>query len=102
VSLILASIVVRLKWPRCDNHRDRVYPPFRGWTDGARHHTSSATLVELVVTSRVIRSQPSVVVSRRRAEAIPLENDNWIWAVIFTTMALAALSVAVVFSVAAG
>ena len=37
-----------------------------------------------------------------RAEAVPSENDNWIWAVIFTTTALTALSVAALFTIAAG
>jgi hypothetical protein len=40
--------------------------------------------------------------SGERAGAVSVENDNWTWAVIFTTAALTALSVAVLFSVTAG
>jgi hypothetical protein len=48
------------------------------------------------------RVKGNAVQSAKRAEAIALENDNLIWAVIFTTTALAALSVATLFTVALG
>jgi hypothetical protein len=40
--------------------------------------------------------------SRKHAEAVTLDSDYWIWAVIFTTAALTALCVVTVFSVATG
>ena len=40
--------------------------------------------------------------SAKRAVGVALENDNWIWAVIFATTALAALTVAALFTIAVG
>ena len=48
------------------------------------------------------RVKGNVVRSAKRAEAVALENDNWIWTVIFTTTALATLFVATLFTVALG
>jgi len=48
------------------------------------------------------RVQTRAVLKRKRAETVTSENDYWIWGVIFTTAALAALSLAIVFSVAIG
>ena len=48
------------------------------------------------------KAKGNTVQSAKRAEGVALENDNWIWAVIFRTTALAALSVATVFTIAAG
>jgi hypothetical protein len=36
------------------------------------------------------------------AEAAVLENDGWVWGVIFTIAGLSALSLAVLFSIATG
>ena len=48
------------------------------------------------------RVKGNAVRSAKRAEAVALANDNWIWAVIFTTTALSALSVATLFTIAVG
>ena len=48
------------------------------------------------------RVKGNVVQSAKRAEGVALENDNWIWVVIFTTTALAALTVAALFTIAVG
>jgi hypothetical protein len=43
------------------------------------------------------RVKANVVQSAKRAVGLALENDNWVWAVIFATTALAALIVAALF-----
>jgi hypothetical protein len=43
-----------------------------------------------------------IVLSAKHAGAVPLENDSWIWVVIFTAAALSALPVAALFTAAAG
>jgi hypothetical protein len=48
------------------------------------------------------RKQSKAVLRRKRAEAVASENDWWVWGVIFTTVALTALCVATLFSVAIG
>ena len=48
------------------------------------------------------RVKSNAIQSAKRTQAEALENDNWIWAVIFTTTALATLSVATLFTIAAG
>ena len=48
------------------------------------------------------RVKGNVVQSAKRAVGVALENDNWIWAVIFATTALAALAVAALFTIAVG
>jgi len=48
------------------------------------------------------RVHRNVAQSRKRPEAVTLDNDYWIWAVIFTTAAIAALCVVTIFSVATG
>ena len=48
------------------------------------------------------RVKGNVVQSAKRAEGVALENDNWIWAVIFATAALTALAVAALFTIAVG
>jgi hypothetical protein len=46
------------------------------------------------------RVQRTAVLGRKRAEVVALENDRWVWGMIFTTAALSALCVATLFSVA--
>jgi hypothetical protein len=48
------------------------------------------------------RLKGKAVLSANRAQVVALENDNWVWTVIFATTALTALSVAALFTVAAG
>jgi hypothetical protein len=48
------------------------------------------------------RVKGNVVQSAKRAEGVALENDNWIWVVIFATTALTALAVVALFTIAAG
>jgi hypothetical protein len=48
------------------------------------------------------RAKGNIGQSAKRAEAVALDDENWIWAVIFTTTALAALSVATLFTIAVG
>jgi len=48
------------------------------------------------------RAHRNVAQSRKHPEAVTLDNDYWIWAVIFTTAALTALCVVTIFSVATG
>jgi hypothetical protein len=48
------------------------------------------------------RVKGNAVRSAKRTEAVALENDNWIWAVIVTITALTALSVATLFTIPLG
>ena len=48
------------------------------------------------------RIKGNAVQNAKRAEAVALNNENWIWAVIFTITVLSALSVATLFTVAVG
>lgn len=48
------------------------------------------------------RTKNKAALKRKHAGAVALENDYWVWGVIFTTAALAALCVATLFSVAIG
>jgi hypothetical protein len=48
------------------------------------------------------RVKGNVVENAKRAEGAALENDNWIWALIFATTALTALAVVALFTIAVG
>ena len=60
---------------------------------------SQTTIVYWAMSRRV---KGNVLQSAKRAIGVALENDNWIWAVIFAATALAALTVAALFTIAVG
>ena len=48
------------------------------------------------------RCQNKSVLRRKRDESVAVEDDVWVWGVIFTASAITALCVATVFSVGTG
>ena len=46
--------------------------------------------------------QSKAALRRKQAGVVALEDDRWVWGVIFTTVALTGLCVATLFSVAVG
>ena len=48
------------------------------------------------------RAQGKAALRRKHADVVSLEDDRWVWGVIFATVALSGLCVATLFSVAIG
>jgi hypothetical protein len=48
------------------------------------------------------REQSKAALRRKQAGVVALDDERWVWGVIFTTVALTGLCVATLFSVAVG
>src|SRR5262245_66553578 len=83
-----ACASLRANLPRCGDAQSARQRPIQG----CNHRSEPMSA----------RAHRNVAQSRKHPEAVTLDNDYWIWAVIFTTAALTALCVVTIFNVARG
>jgi hypothetical protein len=69
---------------------------------GCRNYPRAPKIIGPMKRERAMstRAQSRVALKRKRDDVVALEDDRWVWGVIFTTTALTGLCVATLFSVA--